>query len=208
MPRAQKLHCKWNGCPYGVWDVESLHFHESQKHVECACHRFFLETTIYRHHHRCSIYRAAQLEVEQVNRSECSGCTRTILEGQHYLLIPALIFQTRMPVDYVPVRRVPDTEITDIILCTPGCLAAFALRNELLEDVFGSWAEDLREYEMIVDGGHYWYSLNNAASAYISTWARVRFGDSVREPDGSLRPMTADDQHRISSKADNIRAGR
>jgi hypothetical protein len=156
------------------------------------------------HRHRCSVYRVAQLEAEQVDHSRCSGCKRTIREGQHYLLIPTLVFQTRMPADYVPVRELPDTEIKDIVLCTPGCMADLARNNELLQDVFGRWIEGLREYEMIVDGGHFWYSLYNAASAYNSNWARVEFGASVREPDGTYRPMTEDDQRQISSKADDI----
>jgi hypothetical protein len=109
-----------------------------------------------------------------------------------------------MPVDYVPARVVPDTEIKDIVLCTPGCLAELARNNDLLQDGFGRWIEGLREYEMIVDGGQFWYSLYNAASAYNSNWAQVTFGASVREPDGTYRPMTEDDQRQISNKADDI----
>ncbi len=208
MSRTQKIHCKWGGCPFSSWDATSIQEHEALEHVECVCHRHFLKDTIYRHRHGCSVYRAAQLEVEQIEPLRCSGCMRLICEGQHYLLIPTLILKTMMPADHIPARNEPDTEIKDIAFCTPDCLMILVQSSELLRDMFRGWLEDQRQHEMIVYGRHFYYSLSRAANTYANNRYRTAFGGSVCEPGGFYRDMTIQDRRCILRKADEISVGR
>lgn len=207
MSKSEKLHCRWSGCPFSNWNFERMYDHESQEHVECVCHRYFLATTIYRHQHRCSVFRTAEVETKKLTDSVCAGCGRDIQEGQHYLLVPALVLQTRMSSNQDPVHSASETMVHNIVLCTPSCLGDFANSHELIMDMFGSVFESTsipreRMYEIYVESSQTWLTLDEAARIMLDM--ANGFGQRVLELDGVTRPLQGFDRAEIRRRAQAI----
>ena len=116
-----------------------------------------------------------------------------------------------LPVDYVPSRDVPDTEIINIVLCGPECFQLFARKNELIENVFGPGsapsapAFPRRLYEMSVEGELCWLNLEDSASVLLDVASG--FGQYVREADGTLRSMEEFDKAEIRRTARDLASG-
>lgn len=212
MSSGKRLHCTWDGCPTEIFGDSHLQRHIAEPHVQCeGCERYFTQGGLKSHYQHCERYQRIRRHAKIVAHSRCAGCVSAIHEGQHYLLIPRLVFQTMMPVDYVPVRELPDTEITDIVLCGPECFIIFARRNELIENVFGPMPDTVpapreRMYEMYVEGTPRWLSLDEAAYTVLDH--AHGFGQRVCGLDGKTRQQQDFDRVEIRARARAIMDGK
>jgi hypothetical protein len=189
MPRSQRVQCTHQGCSARYCDTASMQKHADEPHAQCVCGRHATVTGMKTHQRSCSVH---QLERSQ-KLYTCSGCELEIPEGAHYLRIPEIMLQTRMPVGWNPVRDMPDNSLRDMSFCGPVCLMTWLVRNEQVQEVFGFPLRHDYGYEVNIEGRHIFLPLEEVLQASRTSWAYFRLGTMVNTSGPNRRHMTGDE---------------